>query len=148
MSNKGFTLIELITVILIIVLICALALPNSGKILSNIKVKSTVRQISALFNYARGQAVIRGTDYKVNCNTKAKSCWITKKENDNYVRLKGREGKTLYIPEEISFQTEIDSVTFYPKGNSSGGEILVEDFQIVVDEITGMVEVLRVKSVS
>ncbi|MEW6096749.1 MAG: prepilin-type N-terminal cleavage/methylation domain-containing protein [bacterium] len=145
MNNKGFTLIELIAVIIIIASICALALPNSGKILSNIKVRSTVRQICALLNYARGQAVIHGANYKVNCNEKEKSCWITKKTNDDYVRLKGREGKTLFIPQEISFQTEIDSVTFYPKGISSGGEIFVEDFRIVVDEVTGVVEVLNVK---
>jgi general secretion pathway protein H len=143
MNTKGFTLIELIVVIIIIASICALALPNSGKILENIKVRSTVRQICALLNYARGQAVISATNYKVNYNVNQKSCWITKKINDSYVRLKGRAGKTLFIPKEVSFETKIDSITFYPKGTSSGGEIIIEDFHIVVDEITGIVEVIR-----
>ncbi|MFH1563986.1 MAG: GspH/FimT family pseudopilin [Nitrospirota bacterium] len=107
--------------------------------------RSTVRQVSALLNYARGQAVVHGTDYQVIYDLGEKSCWLTKKENDSYVRLNGREGKTLFIPEEVAFKTEIDSITFYPKGISSGGEIIIEDFRIVVDEVTGMVEVLKEK---
>lgn len=146
MNNKGFTLIELIAVMIIIASICAIVLPNSGKILTNIKRTSTIRQMCAILNYARGQAVIRGTDYQVNFNLEKKSCWITKKENDTYILLKGNEGKTFLIPREFSFQTETEAVTFYPKGNSSGGEICIENFQIVVDKITGMVEVLRVKN--
>lgn len=69
---NGFTLIELIVVIIIIASICALALPNSAKILENIKIRSTVRQICALLNYARWQAVISGTNYKVNYNFREK----------------------------------------------------------------------------
>lgn len=151
MKTKGFTLIELLAVVTIITTICALALPNLGRLLTNIKVRSTVRQVSALLNYARGQAVVHGTNYRVNYDLKEKSCWITKKEGDGYVRLTGREGKTLFIPEEVAFKTEVestnpvDSITFYPKGISSGGEIIIEDFRIVVDEITGIVEVLRDK---
>jgi prepilin-type N-terminal cleavage/methylation domain-containing protein len=143
MNNKGFTLIELIVVVIIIASICALVLPNSGKILENIKVRSTVRQICALHNYARSQAVIYATNYKVNYNVKEKSCWITKKIDDSYARLNGRAGKTLFIPQDVSFKTKIDSITFYPKGTSSGGEVIVEDFHIVVDEVTGIVEVIR-----
>lgn len=143
MNNKGFTLIESIIVVIIISLICALVLPNSSKILSNIKIRSTIRQIGAVHNYARQQAVIRGTDYKVNYNLAEKSCWITKREDDTFTRLSGREGKTLFIPQEIPFETEIDSVTFFPKGISTGSVITIGDFQIVVDEVTATVEVVR-----
>ncbi len=143
MNKKGFTLIELIAVVTIIATIYALVLPNLGRVLTNIKVRSTVQQVSALLNYARRQAVVHGTNYQVNFEKK--SCWLTKKEDDSYVRLNGREGKTLFIPEEIDFKTEIESITFYPKGISSGGEIIIEDFRIVVDEVTGIVEVLREK---
>jgi len=144
-NHRGFTLIELIAVMLVIATICALVLPNSGKIFTKIKITSTVRQICALLNYARGQAVISGTDYKVNFHPKEKTCWLTKKENDTYIRLKGREGKTLFIPEEFSFQPEIEALEFSPKGNSTGGEIVVEDFHIVVDEVTGLLEVVKRK---
>ena len=169
MKPRGFTLIELLAVMTIIATICALALPDLGRLLTNIKVRSTVRQVSALLNYARGQAVVHGIDYQVNYDLKGKSCWITKKVDDTYIRLTDREGKTLFIPEEVTFKTEgeltnpedsthpldstnpedsthpLDSITFYPKGTSSGGEIIIEDFRIVVDEITGIVEVLREK---
>ncbi|MDI6735890.1 MAG: prepilin-type N-terminal cleavage/methylation domain-containing protein [bacterium] len=143
MKAKGFTLIELLAVMTIIATICALALPDLGRLLTNIKVRSTVRQVSALLNYARGQAVVHGTNYQVNFEEK--SCWLTKKEDDSYVRLTGREGKTLFIPDEVAFKAEIESITFYPKGISSGGEIIIENFRIVVDEVTGIVEVLREK---
>lgn len=145
MKHKGWTLIELLAVMTIIATICALVLPNLGRLLTNIKVRSTVRQVSALLNYARGQAVVHGTNYQVNYDLKEKSCWLTKKEGDTYIPLTGREGKTLFIPEDIAFKTEVEAITFYPKGISSGGEIIIENFRIVVDEITGIVEVLREK---
>ncbi|MEW6609155.1 MAG: hypothetical protein AB1414_17215, partial [bacterium] len=62
-----------------------------------------------------------------------------------FTRLSGREGETLFIPQEIPFETEIDSVTFFPKGISTGSVITIGDFQIVVDEVTGTVEVVREK---
>jgi prepilin-type N-terminal cleavage/methylation domain-containing protein len=61
MSNKqkqsGFTLVELLVVVLIILVISAFALPNVGRALASIRLRSTVTSINGLIQQVRMQAV-------------------------------------------------------------------------------------------
>lgn len=64
---KGFTLLELILVLVIIGLLTSLVTPAITS-LSGLKLKAATRRIAAGLRYARSQAVTTGSDYQVVFN--------------------------------------------------------------------------------
>jgi len=66
-ESKGFTLIELILVLVIIGFLTALVTPAITS-LTGLKLKTTARRVAAGLRYARSQAVTTGSDYQVVFN--------------------------------------------------------------------------------
>ena len=66
-ENKGFTLIELILVLVIIGFLTALVTPAITS-LTGLKLKTAARRVAAGLRYARSQAVTSGSDYQVVFN--------------------------------------------------------------------------------
>ncbi len=64
-GKKGFTLIELMIVIVIMGSVLALAAPRIGKSLEKIKLQSASRKLSAVFRYTRQMAISRKKEYAV-----------------------------------------------------------------------------------
>jgi len=64
-DRKGFTLIEVIIVVVIIGAAIGLAAPRIGKSLGKMRLKSTVRKFSAVLRYTRQMAISRKKEYTV-----------------------------------------------------------------------------------
>jgi len=64
-GEKGFTLIELMIVIVIMGSMLALAAPRIGRSLEKIKLQSASRKLSAVLRYARQMAISRKKEYAV-----------------------------------------------------------------------------------
>ncbi|MEW6380862.1 MAG: GspH/FimT family pseudopilin [bacterium] len=64
-GEKGFTLIELVIVIVIMGAAMALAAPKIGKSLEKMQLRSAARRLSAVLRYARQMAISRKKEYTV-----------------------------------------------------------------------------------
>lgn len=153
-SERGFSLLELLVVIIIMGVISALALPSFSKFLENIEMRKSIRSLSSILRFARSRAIQEGASHKVNFEEKG--LWVSKEDRDGrYIRLEGKRGANIILPElEVAPLSEGNeaSITFYPKGTSSGGEIILEvrneqAYRITVERITGKIRVEKIDEV-
>jgi type II secretion system protein H len=123
---NGFTLLELVLVLLLMSLIAGLTLPFVSSTLDRITLQSEVRQIASALQFARSEAISKKTLYTFNIDIDENHYWlrIPKQEEatqpkpiDKTVRILDYQGTDEIITEGAFM------ILFYPRGNSSGGTI-------------------------
>lgn len=164
--KKGFSLIELLVVLVLISVFSAFVGVNVAGSLSNMGLKTASKKVAASLRYARSRAITESVPYvallDLNQNRVTIKPDVTssgrKKETDNYAsKLKKSDTKRYDLPEDVKFKNaltfegaESDSrffaVVFMPNGCSSGGTILLENNRergsaVKIDFVTGTVRV-------
>lgn len=163
-STAGFSLLEMIVVLVIIGIAAALLAPAVGSSLENVKFRSLARDISASLRYARNQAVANKVDFEVSFDPDKNRYTIAPQRVEGADAIVEQEGlgqaseahddqlwlpKHKVLPRGILLRTENGlqkRIVFYPRGNSTGGTIEIERAKgdkllIVVDRVTGRVKV-------
>lgn len=134
----GYTLLELLLVLVIFSLTIVLAAPYVSGGLSNTMLKTTAKKTAAALNYARNMSVRERRNYYVEA------------QKDRIV-VSGKDGaqrKEISIPAELSM-TAVDNrvIVFYPRGGSNGGVFELGEteskplYAIQVEPATGAVTV-------
>ncbi|HET6632995.1 MAG TPA: GspH/FimT family pseudopilin [Rhodanobacteraceae bacterium] len=138
--SKGFTLFEMLAVlVLIVIAITAVSLSVSSS-LASARVNAVSRDIAAALRYTRGQAIVKGKEQVIQFDLQN---WSYKAPNHSPVKLP--DGMTLNIrtaaEEQIGDQTW--GMRFYPDGSSTGGRVTVvrggTEWRIDVSWLTGEV---------
>ncbi len=157
LENKGFTLFELLVVMVIISLMSAVVIPRLAGSLNKMNSETAAKKILASLRYARSQAVSERVTYLSVFDFYRNQVVIRKWEAGSGKLEEEAEnsvsGKIYDLPEGVRLKKampgDIDSglfqIAFYPGGNSSGGEIIVADgqerqYKIKIDFITGTVQ--------
>lgn len=128
----GFTLIELILVILFISIVIGISNPLFQKTFSYIALKNTSFNIAKAVNYAADMAIIDGVTYKLNFDSDKGCFWITKfdKSSDadgSYIRLDSKYGRVFSLPAGLVFTESATEVMFYPDGRSEEKQIKIQN---------------------
>ena len=140
MSNKGFTLLELLIVLFLITLMLGLSSVFFANTLPSGRFHATTREIAATFRHARSLAQIKGKDQAMLINLDTKEYGI--------VGLKSRA-----IPDGINIRIEDPfygdiragkyTFTFHSYGSAEGGTIVLWDDKrkvtISLDPIVGSI---------
>lgn len=140
-ARSGFTMIELIVVLVITVSAMAIVGPNVFKGLSSLQLKSATRDIASALRFTRTQAVFSAEESEFQLNV-----------DENIYRVSGRE-KHYVVPDSVQLklvtaESEIDGdgqgvIRFFPDGSSTGGRVsLIVDTRkrhIDVNWLTGQV---------
>ncbi len=159
-ASRGFTLLELIVVLVIISLTSALAVPQLTGALSGTNSKTAAKKIAASLRYARSRAVSEKIIYIVILDTdKNRLTLMSATKAELSSEEHSDKAKVCVLPEGLTlksgterekdkheFNNDEFRIAFYPSGNSSGGEVIVADerektYKIRVDFITGTVQV-------
>lgn len=139
-GNKGFTLLELIVVLLIIGIASSIVTISISNQYKKSVIKSEVRKLYTALNHSREVSITRHELLSFNIY-----------EANNGYSIAGNE-KTIVerlLPEGLVIYA--DRIVFYPLGDSSGGiiEIFDEDgrkYEITVSPVSGKARVERVQS--
>ena len=167
---NGFTLFELLVVVLIIGLTSAFVMPRLAASLPGVQLKSTTRAVAASLRYARSKAVSESRPYvAIFDNTQnllvvepfAKSTDAAELKSLREILNTSKLQKVYEIPNEIEFNvlnynntdegSDVFPIFFFPRGDSTGGKIVLQNprrrqFTVAVDRITGMVEIESIGS--
>jgi type II secretion system protein H len=164
MRRNGYSLLELIVVLILISLSAALVTPSLSRFSRTTELKAAAKKVSGILRYCRSEAINKGMVYQVIFNLASKEVKIQsidlneeKKEGDK----KEISKKTYSLPEGIEmkevdlispqYPSDFPTVEFYPNGGSNGGSFLLNSpglkgFKIKVDFLTGLVKIERMEA--
>jgi type IV fimbrial biogenesis protein FimU len=117
--SRGFTLIEMMTVVAILGIFAAIALPGFGFMIHRMSVKSAADEFYSLMQYARAEAVTRGTTVNVSATVNTTNIVVALGAGGTGTQLRQVGGNGLQAGVAIS--AVINSVNFSPTGTASAG---------------------------
>ncbi len=164
MRDKGFSLMEVVIVLTILVLSISLVTSSLSNLSRTIELKAAAKKVSGILRYYRSEAINKGSVYQVLFDSESRAVKVQSislaepADEKEAEEKKGGEGaKTLYgLPEgvqmkELDFPSpeypcDLPVVEFYPNGGSNGGSVLINSperkgYRIKVHFLTGMVEI-------
>ncbi|MGZ5013398.1 MAG: GspH/FimT family protein [Methylobacter sp.] len=139
---KGFTLLELVVVLFVVVLGFSVIGLNLSSGSDTTEIKAAARDIVSALRYARGQALMTHQETTVALDLASNSYTVS-----------GRD-KLYQIPEGVDVtvvtaQTELTgkgaaNIRFFPDGSSTGGRVTLErgqtKWKIDINWLTGQIE--------
>lgn len=148
-SASGFTLMELLVVLVLVAVIVALAPPLWSNAVPAAEHRAAARQIAQMLKAARSEAVARRIDVPVEFDLTARQ-----------IRLAAPQGaatsnRVYTLPEGIALELtttvaetqspERASVRFYPDGGSSGGRVTLRvgerGYRVDIDWLSGRIAI-------
>jgi type II secretion system protein H len=163
--KKGFSLLELMVVLILISLSVALVTPSLSRFLRTVELKGAAKKVSAILRFCRSEAVNKGQVYQVLFDSNSREVKVQTMESTEEKEENEEEKlspKIYILPEGVQikgepmtpspYASDLPMIEFYPNGGSNGGAILLDSqdrmgYKIKVHLLTGMVEVERAKEV-
>jgi general secretion pathway protein H len=142
-TEAGFTLLELLVVLVIIAVTTAIAMPKTRGDSSAMALRSAAVSIAAEFRGARADAIRTSTSQSVMIDVARRTYWAD------------GDGNTHKIPAAVdvtawtgnSGSTALAMLSFEPDGSSSGGKISLRagksKADVIVDWMTGATQIER-----
>lgn len=141
---RGFTLVELLVVLVIASLVLALVGTSISRSISGAEMRTAARKLAASLRYTRTRAII----------SKSEQVFLVDTEERSYTAA-GREPVTLPGEMEVQLTTarseltseNVGGIRFYPDGGSTGGSVELESngriYTVNVVWLTGEASVQR-----
>jgi general secretion pathway protein H len=162
-GKKGFTLIELMVVLIVLSLGMVLLYPSFGRMSQNVELKAAVKKIASILRYYRSEAVQKGLVIQVVFDGETREIRVRPVEADRnqgggeksdesatgnkerYLLPEGILVKDMKIPAS-RYPSDLPVIEFYPNGGSNGGSFVLERenskaYRIQVNFLTGVVEI-------
>jgi prepilin-type N-terminal cleavage/methylation domain-containing protein len=159
MKKKGFSLVELTIVLLIIGLSASLVIPSLSHILKAVELTGVAKRVSAILRYGRSKAINSGQVYQILFDSDLGQVGVQlmgstegkeegKSQQKIYKLPNGVRIKEIKV-DSFQYSTDLPAIEFYPNGGSNGGSVLIgnqEDkgYKIYVDCLTGSVAIKRI----
>ena len=143
-ASRGFTLLELIVTLFVILLTVGLAVPLIGRSSDAIRARADVAGFSAVLRHARERAITSRMPHAVVIDPAGRKMTVLAGGIDGAVK------ETRTLPERVSVQATPPpalTVRFEPEGTSSGADYRVTTgdivYRVTVDPVTGRVKNIR-----
>jgi len=162
-GKKGFTLIELMVVLIVLSLGIVLLFPSFGRMSQTVELKAAVKKIASILRYYRSEAVQKGLVFQVVFDGETREIRVrpvetesdkaggekseegTARDKERYLLPEGIQVKEIKIPVS-RYSSDLPVIEFYPNGGSNGGSFVLErenskPYRIQVNFLTGVVEI-------
>jgi general secretion pathway protein H len=164
--NKGFTLIEVIVVLLITSLAIALVTPSLYRFSSTVEMKAAAKKVSAILRHYRSEAINKGKVYQILFDSDLNEVRVlpmvsteekeeSEKKEENipqkiYALPKGIHIKEVKV-ESTQYPSDLPTIEFYSNGGSNGGAITLDSqdrpgYKIEVNFLTGIVKIQKIQT--
>ena len=122
--QPGFTLLELILVMVIITTALAMAAPSLSGWARGSKMRDASDQFIALTQFARTQAISTATVHRLHVDSGARAYYVLIQDGDGFSPLNTEMGRQFALPNDFGLKmTDLagqnrDYVDFYPTGRT------------------------------
>jgi len=156
MKDRGFSLIEMVVVLVLLSLAVALVAPSLSRFSRSVGLKAAAKKVSGLLRYYRSEAVNKGQVYQVLFDPELRELKVKPMESTEEKGEDKPPQKIYSLPQGIrmkeikvespQYPSDIPSIEFYPNGGSNGGTILLDSedrkgYRIKIHFLTGTVQV-------
>ena len=144
-DSRGFTLVELVMVLLLLGVSMAIVLPNIGKGMREREVRGSALGLAAVARDLRSRALFDGVPQQLVVNLTQNSYLVARTKEVHLpadVKIVSAEGGE-------SVDRDTKKFYFFPNGSGLGGEIVLADsdnaisYLIRLEALTGKIEVSR-----
>ncbi len=125
LSIRGFTLIEVIIVVVIFSIILAVAWPNLEGALPGVALKSGSRRLSSTVTYIRQEAGLSGDFYRLVFDLDSQGYFVERRARDGQEQWK-EEGKTLLKRYSLPLSVRFEDVVVFGREKRRKGMSYVE----------------------
>ncbi len=131
---NGFTLIELLCVLVIISVLIGLSTPRIAHSARVYYFRNKLKQIEALYNYVRREAVLQRSAYKITVDYTARTFQVyildTANNEENYRRVEDSLVREITLPSNMNMEPGNESpreIIFSPDGRLNSSRIIFSD---------------------
>lgn len=131
--SRGFTLLELVLVMVILTTVVAMVMPNLRGFWAGQRVQNAATEVLTLTRYAHAQAVADGLIYRLNIDaTSGKACTLTMQSGTIFVELGTSLSRGVVMPDETRIElTRADGdrshIDFFPDGRTEPAVLRIND---------------------
>lgn len=153
-ANRGFTLIEMITVFAILSVLAAVAIPGIGNWIGKTSLRSSVDKTAQLLSYMKGEALGRGTTVKGEIDDDEET--ITTYFSEEAVDCQDSEVTWVALNNDLAMEkidlsstAENSNLCFYRDGTSNGGTLTLNskhgEYEVRVLSATAFIEKQKIE---
>ena len=143
-SLKGFTLIEILVVFVILALVLAIVPPLLPNVIASSQAKTATRELAANLKKTRGLAISRQHEMTLSLNVKNKTYTLDKKSKK--LTLSDSSSLSIITARSEQLSENEGRIRFFPDGSSTGGKIKLthakKEYLIDVNWLTGNIKIL------
>jgi general secretion pathway protein H len=138
--QRGFTLIEMIAVLMLVALVAGAVAFSLGSNLKGVKTKAAVRDLTAAMRYTRGLAIVQHEQRALEIDVDARTY-----QAPGRPVIELPEGLDMKLLTAASEQTGDSKglIRFFPDGSSSGGRVTLKrgdhEWRVEIAWLTGEV---------
>lgn len=143
-TARGFTLVEVMVVLVIISLVLALVGTSISRNISGAEMRTAARKVAASLRYTRTQAILKKSEQVFVVDTEKRTFQAPERELETLP-----EGMNVELNTARSEVTSehVGGIRFYPDGGSTGGNVRLEAngrvYQVNIAWLTGEASVQR-----
>lgn len=142
--QHGFTLLEILVVLVIGVLLVALVPPLLSGLSGGTELRSTARQLAAGLRAARNEAITRQREAVLTLDLAQHRFGVS--GDARVVKLPDSVALKLYTAQAELLDSATGNIRFFPDGSSTGGHLIVSGpkiaYRVNVDWLTGAIVIV------